>query len=96
MTCLAISPSCPTQQLGNAAAGAALDRWRLDRLTEARSILGDATDDPGSLVALAARVVIDHSSDAGDVARARGLLETCHARTKLAASDARVENGGAT
>lgn len=56
MTALAMAGTYPSS---HTAAPPTLDRWRQDRIIEARRILAEAPRHRGTLVALAARVLAD-------------------------------------
>ena len=69
--------------------------WMLDRLTEARGILVDATQHPNTLVILAARVVAGQTDDAGECADAIDLLCQLDRRPLHAIAAAAFPKGGA-
>ena len=69
--------------------------WITDRLTEARGVLADTTQHPGSLVILAARVVVGQTGDAGECADAIDLLRLLDRRPLHAIADAAFPKGGA-
>ena len=69
--------------------------WMQDRLKEARGILADSTQQPESLVILAARVVAGQTNDAGECADAIELLRQLDRRPLHAIAAAAFPNGGA-
>ena len=69
--------------------------WVQDRLTEARGILADTTQHPGSLVILSARVVIGQTDDASECADAVDLLRQLDRRPLHAIAAAAFPKGGA-
>ena len=69
--------------------------WMLDRLSEARAILVDATVHPDSLVILAARVVAGQTDCASECADAVDLLRKLDRRPLHAIAAAAFPNGGA-
>ena len=69
--------------------------WMHNRLTEARGVLADVTQHPGSLVILAARVVAGQTDSASECAQAIDLLCQLDRRTLHAIAAAAFPNGGA-
>ena len=69
--------------------------WMHNRLTEARGVLADLTQHPGSLVILAARVVAGQTDSASECAQAINLLSQLDRRPLHAIAAAAVPNGGA-
>ena len=91
MTCLAMTSPRSIRQI---APVVSVDQWRRDRLTEARSILADATRHPSSLVMIAARVVIGLTGDSAECAEAVDILRARDPRAPHAIAKAAAENGG--
>ena len=77
------------------AAGLGTGNWMQDRLTEARSILVDATLHPDSLVILAARVVAGQTDSTSECADAVDLLRLLDRRPLHVLAAAAFPNGGA-
>ena len=71
------------------------DRWRADRLREARGILAEPTLHPETLRILAARVVIAHSDDDAEIGGARDLWRSLDPRRAAAMAQATCPKGGA-
>ncbi len=92
MTCLAMTTPCSIRQI---APLVSVDHWRRDRLTEARSILADATRHPSSLVIIAARVVVGLTGDFAECAEALDILRARDPRPLHTVGAAAFPNGGA-
>ena len=92
MTCLAMTTPCAIRQI---APLVSVDQWRRHRLTEARSILADATRHPSSLVIIAARVVVGLTGDSAECAEAVDMLRARDPRPLYAIATATITNGGA-
>ena len=92
MTCLAMTTPCP---FWRATPASGFDQWRHDRLTEARSILADATRHPDTLVVIAARVVIGLTGDSAECAEAIDLARARDPRPLHAVAAAAFSNGSA-
>lgn len=69
--------------------------WMHDRLTEARNILADTARHPGSLVIIAARVVVGLTGDSAECAEAIDFLRAHDPRPLHTIGTASVQNGGA-
>jgi len=69
--------------------------WMHDRLTEARGVLADTTQNPDSLVILAARVVVGQTDDARECGDAIELLRLLDRRPLHAIAAAAFRKGGA-
>lgn len=69
--------------------------WMHDRLTEARSILANATRHPSSLVIIAARVVVGLTGNSAECAGAIDILRARDPRPLHAIAAAALPNGGA-
>lgn len=92
MTCLAMTTPCHIQPTTLASG---FDKWRRDRLTEARGILSHTARHPSSLVIIAARVVIDMTGNSAECAEAIDILHACDPRPLHANAVADCPNGGA-
>lgn len=69
--------------------------WMRDRLTEARGVLADTTQHPGSLVILAARVVVGQTNDARECGDALAVLHLMDRRLHAIAVAAFPKGGAA-
>ena len=92
MTCLVMTTHCSIRQIVPLVS---VDQWRRDRLTEARSILADATRHPSSLVIIAARVVVGLTGDSAECAEAVDILRARDPRPLHAVAAVAFQNGGA-
>ena len=79
-------PVIPTSRTGD---------WIRDRLTEARGVLADTTQHPGSLVILAARVVVGQTNDARECGDALAVLRSLDRRPLHVITAATFPKGGA-
>ena len=69
--------------------------WMHDRLTEARGILANVDRYPGSLVIIAARVIVGLTGDSAECAEAIDMLRARDPRPLHAIAAAAFQNGGA-
>ena len=69
--------------------------WMHDRLTEARGVLADSNQHPGSLVILAARIVVGHTDDARECGDALEVLRVLDRRPPHAIAAPTFQKSGA-